>query len=550
MIQTEWLTCGLLLFLLTSCGRPTQHSDNQAGKVSPKEEPSNPDPEDPIHQEVKIRPSYLPAQNLLDQLYAAGGDFRWEKPDLQIISTSNCIASFRPRTNVIVLEEKAIGIARSFGQDSLNVLAAVLGHELTHFYQNRGSRQGQATNFLAYAGEESAEYAKEKEADLNGVFTAFLAGYKRVKDILPNMLEEIYRAYGLDDKTLSNYPPLEIRKRSAMEVQRQADTLLHVFKAANYLTAAGDYEKALSCYNYLLRFYDGAEALSNAGTLLALQSLRVGGKKATPFSYPLEIDVYSRLSEARAEPLTPDEESQRQALLQRSKGFFDQALEKMPEYRPALINSICVDIISGRGGETLERADQYRHILGEETKKLLEALSLLHSARDGQKERGAALLEALQNSGDEQVKLQSRLNLNALHQQIPDAIAVGDCPFGERQSYPGNLKPHDLRDLRSQPGGLLVGRNPDCELKWENFHQVELFMIRQGSNDFSFLAIEDPRVPLAEGLFVGKKFRLQQGIAFKPFLGRHTVWYSKACRLLLISDKKGKILEGGIILEY
>jgi tetratricopeptide (TPR) repeat protein len=552
MNRVQWLTRGLLLLFLASCDGPTLHSDYQTQDAPSRKDTSNQleaSQGEAAQPEAAKNSAYPPALLVLGQLYAAGGDFRWEKPALKIVATADCLASFRPRTNAIVLEEKAIGIARSFGKDSLTVLAAVLGHELAHFYQNQGSRHGETTNFLAYAHEENADYEKEKEADLNGVFTAFVAGYKGVKDILPDMLEEIYRTYGLNDKALSNYPPIETRKRTAVEVQRKADTLLHVFKAANYLTAAGEYEKALACFNYLLRFYDGAEALSNTGTLLALQSLRVGGKKATPFSYPLEIDIYSRLSEARAEPLTPEEESQRQALLQKAKDFFDQALEKMPDYRPAMINSICVDMMSGKGEEASDMADQYRRILGEDTEKLLKALSLLHTARDDQKERAAAMLEALLHSKDDQAKLLSRLNLYALRQEPLPASPASECLFGERQSYPGNLKPRDLRNLQSQPDGLLVSRTPDCELKWGNFHQMELFTIRQGSSVFSFLVIEDPKVPLAQDLSVGNKFELQQGIAFKPFLGRHTVWYSKACRLLLITSERGKILEGSIILE-
>ena len=92
------------------------------------------------------------------------------------------IASFNPDKIQVVLDEKAYDICVSFGKDSLNALAALLAHELIHYYEKHDWSRHFAMN------NENLETARqlermgdglkqETEADNLGGFMAFSVGY-------------------------------------------------------------------------------------------------------------------------------------------------------------------------------------------------------------------------------------------------------------------------------------------------------------------------------------------------------------------------------------
>lgn len=76
------------------------------------------------------------AQKVFDDLLRARGDFRLQKPTLIVNRKEGDVASFIPDKVQIILDEKAYDVCVSFGKDSLNALAALLAHELIHYYEN------------------------------------------------------------------------------------------------------------------------------------------------------------------------------------------------------------------------------------------------------------------------------------------------------------------------------------------------------------------------------------------------------------------------------
>ena len=75
------------------------------------------------------------AQKVFDALLSARGDYRMQKPTLVMNQKAGDGASFNSDKIQIILDEKAYDICMSFGKDSLNALAALLSHELIHYYE-------------------------------------------------------------------------------------------------------------------------------------------------------------------------------------------------------------------------------------------------------------------------------------------------------------------------------------------------------------------------------------------------------------------------------
>lgn len=81
---------------------------------------------DPVHKK---------AVSVYKKLCDAAGDFRRGLPRLIVMDRVSRIASYRSSDNTLILELKAYNICSSFGKDADAALAFLLGHELTHFYQ-------------------------------------------------------------------------------------------------------------------------------------------------------------------------------------------------------------------------------------------------------------------------------------------------------------------------------------------------------------------------------------------------------------------------------
>src|SRR5690349_3723993 len=78
---------------------------------------------------------YTVANKVFGELLRARGDFRMQAPTLVMNKRERYVAWMDPDQVQIGLEEKAYDICATFGKDSLNALAALLAHELTHYYE-------------------------------------------------------------------------------------------------------------------------------------------------------------------------------------------------------------------------------------------------------------------------------------------------------------------------------------------------------------------------------------------------------------------------------
>ncbi|MDX2136045.1 MAG: hypothetical protein SFV52_14770 [Saprospiraceae bacterium] len=287
------------------------------------------------------------ADQVLNKLYQANGNQIFLKPRIEWSSDTRSVAAFKRRSNTIVLEEKAYTVCRSFGKDSLSALAFILGHELSHAYQEDGWNLAE-TSFLAHGYTPNSSSMLEKSADIGGVFMAYLAGYRTV-EILPGLLDRLYEAYGLKNKTLTGYPPLDERMAAGREVQTLTRELITVFETGVLLSPAGQYEIAASCFDYVKLHYKGREVYNNLGVNNLLQALNFTESTPDVYAYPLELEWQTRLKKPRTtrgeEGLTEADRSLRHFYLSEARRHFETARKMDSRDFTAELNIFCTILL-------------------------------------------------------------------------------------------------------------------------------------------------------------------------------------------------------------
>lgn len=288
------------------------------------------------------------ANKILDRLYEVSAYPEIQKPKLVILPNKTLAAQYVPSSNTIFIEDALYLICRSFGKDSLNALAFIIGHELTHAIYKDLNLGLVPSSYLNYAVSFIPNEREEQVADLQGSFLATLSGYP-TQPVLSGLIEKIYESYQIEDKPSDAYPPKNKRVESAQKVLTQLQHLLVVFENANLLVVKSEYELAQSLYDYILQYYQGLEIYNNKGLALALQAMRYYNEETDAYVHPLELDQHSRLkkfNKSRGD-LTPENLQKRMQLLRQAKTCFESALSLNQEYFPAKIHMIsCYNLMN------------------------------------------------------------------------------------------------------------------------------------------------------------------------------------------------------------
>ncbi|MCB0569375.1 MAG: hypothetical protein KDC66_06425 [Phaeodactylibacter sp.] len=290
---------------------------------------------------------YEVALEVFNRLAQARGDFRQPPPDFVMNDGRQYIAWMNPKKKQIGLEAAAYDICTTFGADSLNAMAALLAHEMTHYYEKHDwTRHFTNANPGMEATQKMGQMADglklETQADYLGGFLALSAGYD-IYGIIPELLPKLYRAYLLPDQ-LPRYPVLSERvgiARNAMERVAQLDV---AFQTAGCLTVAGAYEPARDYYSYILKDYQSRELYNNLGVLDVLAALEYFGPEEMPYILPLEMDADSRLNRSSR---SVDSIAYRGQLLNDALAQFERAALLDDNYPAALLNKACAYLLLG-----------------------------------------------------------------------------------------------------------------------------------------------------------------------------------------------------------
>ena len=286
------------------------------------------------------------AQEVFDRLVEARGDGGMLTPQLAFVNTEGELASFSGRT--VYLGEKAYDVCVSFGADSINALAALLSHELIHYYSGHTWEQEFSRNFAGSAVVEEIKddwLEDDVQADVWGGLLAYSAGF-RTAEVLPDFLPALYDAYGKKED-LPGYPVLAERIDMARNSGHRLQTLLDLFETANYLVALERYDEAVELYNLVLaEGYRSRELYNNLGVYHVLAAVKLFPPEQVKWGFPVELDAEARISRQTRGGQGSAKE-QREAWLAKAKDLFEKAYNLDEQYAPALVNLGCVHLLLG-----------------------------------------------------------------------------------------------------------------------------------------------------------------------------------------------------------
>lgn len=255
----------------------------------------------------------------------------------------------------IKVDEAFYKICQTFGKDSLNVLAIVLSHELTHYFNDHTfCRDYGYANFKKVnpnlkktlsSAASNAIKDKETEADIKGFFFAAAAGFNPF-GLQSQLIDTIYKDYHLPD-VQENYPSRQERKVLAVSAEKTAIELYDNFKKGLLALESKQYDEAITYFNNANGKIPFRENLNNIGVAKTLKALEfkipddIEKEYPKRFTYPIEVDNTSRLRKASTRGLD-DNTDELTTLLKSAQNDFQEAIRLDPSYTKGYINLACV----------------------------------------------------------------------------------------------------------------------------------------------------------------------------------------------------------------
>lgn len=282
-------------------------------------------------------------QKVFDALVEGLSYFPRQKPTLLMKDSERYVAWAVPEKEEIGLEELAYDICASFGPDSLNAIAALLTHELVHYYkEHEWSRHFAKENkelSTARQLEKLEEGIKlETQADVQGGFLAYSVGFD-VHGIMPELLKKVYSEEGYDlPAEIDGYPSLQDRITMSEKATLQLKKLQVVFETANYLNLLEQYDAADKYYDFIIKDFKSREIYNNAGVTALLSALPFFTKKEMPYALPVELEPTSRLGKRTTRNMDLTRQQERKKRIRKALEDFEWSYRLDQQYAPALLN--------------------------------------------------------------------------------------------------------------------------------------------------------------------------------------------------------------------
>lgn len=392
-------------------------------------------------------------EEVLDKLYRTNGNKIILKPSLRITHDQKNAAYFMRQSNVIEVSDKLLEVCRSFGSDSASALSFVFGHELSHAFQL--DLKAQETSFLAYDKSNNSTNFHEEAADISGAFMSYMAGYRSLNMIEP-LIDRIYETFKLKEN-LSGYPSLEERKLTAQRVRNMVLELIQIYEVGNYLTAAGRYDLATPCYEFVAKWYKGREVYNNLGINYAYLAMNFTALNLDEYVYPFEINWDTRMKKPtlnRGENVSKEEVLLREEYLNKSRENFVMASRLDPMFISSEIHLMCLLMLQGKAEQAMEHYEKsklgklnYKIYQDDENKDKLRLALAICYIKVNQKEKAQRLLEEIVQSSNKVLAAQARLNLDILNgKNKPNFKALGCKSFPPAQKLIDNVRIHRIQE--------------------------------------------------------------------------------------------------------
>ena len=261
----------------------------------------------------------------------------------------------------IQIDEAFYKICQTFGKDSLNALAIVLSHELTHHFNDHtfcrdygfANLNTVKPNLKKTIGSASSNARKDKEteADIKGFFFAAAAGFEP-HGLQEKLITKIYKVYNLEN-IQENYPSLQERIDLAQSADKKASELYNDFKNGLVALENKQYDVAIKCFESANGKIPFRENLNNIGVAKSRKALLLKVKTSEEYNfpnrflYPLEVENKSRLAQETTRSNNDRAQQMTQLLLSAQKDF-QEAIRLDPKFTKGYINLTCVYELLGK----------------------------------------------------------------------------------------------------------------------------------------------------------------------------------------------------------
>lgn len=364
--------------------------------------------------------NYKIANEVYQKLVEARGDYRFEVPQFFVSTGSSKVAFISADSKSIAIEEQALELCKKQGANFENALAALLGHELIHFYEKHLWRDEFTSDFqgLDITTKLSAlqdRVMNETQADYLGGFLAYSAGYE-VFEGLPHLLDQVYATYRLN-KDMKGYPSLADRQVLAKRSVEKLKDLVEIFEMANVLTAIGRYDEARALYRQILGDYQGREIYNNLGIVTLLEAKTYFEERDMPYQLPIELEAGFA---AGGRGFGDNAEETRTRLLNEAITYFNYAIGMDANYAPAYLNKACAyyllkDIPRARfyaEQEAIDKAKKAPNSFANTPTDVAILSALLRQAEGNKTEAVAALRKILEKDKENSVAAHNLMKLD------------------------------------------------------------------------------------------------------------------------------------------
>lgn len=314
------------------------------------------------------------------------------------------IATYNATLDIIEVDTLALQVCKAMGNGERyrGACAFLLGHELQHWYDCRVDEILCTDTHFMSLHKDGATKADERNADIMGGIHAMLLGYD-IQSVLPPLIDELYDAYQLKGKVVSNYPSYTERKQMAAIAQQNINELDLILNTANVLLVSENYKAAEQLYQAFDKKFTSPEVQANIGVLHLLQGLNFSEFNNDNFIYPIEIASQTRLTKSSELPLPKSKSVPRRRadFYKIAQQKFDNLIQDYPSNHKLLVYKMCSELLLGNLSE-VEFTFKYKihaDFLSAEyyqQARMLYALALVR--QQASKSKGLSILKEISQS--------------------------------------------------------------------------------------------------------------------------------------------------------
>ncbi len=328
-----------------------------------------------------------------------------------VIYESNEKYAMTRNGKIYICPERVVRKLITFGDKADDALAAIIGHEMWHFYKK------QESHFYA-SWENSTKIKSEKEADLYGLMLAYFAGYKDVLLIY----DQIFDVLKIPPSDSNSYPDINTRKASDEYIKEQAREIVGVYDAGHIFLSNGSSpfcKMAIECYRHC---GEKMLYLKEINYQIGLAYLKYGLNERGMNQYwlplPFQQNPYKGdISAKKDDPLG-------RVLLDSARHYFQLAINQNPRYMDARFGELCARVMMNSSEANILSDFSRQEIpLDPMRLALLEATAGLF--QEETKDNSIRELEALAESKEDDIGQYAQANLALAKGKIPPS---DNCP--------------------------------------------------------------------------------------------------------------------------